>query len=137
MVPMAELTFSDQRKSKSTEIKVDMDNLHILSEIAGVDLNGADVRVRLRDGDGPYGFTSQIGANAYRVVINIRYKKPFLSEGAQYVVNNTLLHELRHVAQGQQKGWNALSHSYEGWSETEAREYGRKIKEQADVFALR
>jgi len=128
------ITFQDQRQSKTTQIEADLDGLYILADKAGIDLNGADVRIRLRDGNGPYGFTTPLGNNTYRVVINIRYKKRYLSDDAKYVVNNTLLHELRHVTQMQ--GSKALSHSYDGWSETEARKYGRTIKDQAEFFAL-
>lgn len=131
---MSGITYQDQRKSKNTEIVADLDGLYILADKAGIDLDGVDVRIRLRDGDGPYGFTTPLGGNAYRVVINIRYKKMVLSEAAKYVVNNTLLHELRHVTQMQ--GSRNLSHSYDGWSETEARKYGRTIKDQAEFFAL-
>ncbi len=131
-----EITYSDQRKSKRTGIDLDLDTLYILADKAGIP-DGTEVRVRLRDGNGPYGFTSHLGNNTYRVVLNIRYTKLVLSEAAQYVVNNTLLHELRHVAQGQESGWKALSGSYDGWSETEAREYGRTIKGESEFFALR
>ncbi len=135
---MQEITYQDQRKSQTTKIDADLDGLYILADKAGIDLNGADVRIRLRDENGPYGYTSPLGGNAFRVVINIRYKKNALSEDAKYVVNNTLLHELRHVTQMQASanGEKSLSHDYEGWSETEAREYGRTIKGQAEFFAL-
>lgn len=129
------ITYTDQRKDTTTEISVNMDALQTLADKAGIP-DGTEVRVRLRDGNGPYGFTSQIGANAYRVVINLRYSKANLSDAAQYVVNNTLLHELRHVAQGQESGWQALSGAYEGWSEKEAREYGRTIKGLSEFNAL-
>lgn len=129
-----EITYQDQRKTKATEISVDMDNLYILADKAGVP-DGTEVRVRLRDGNGPFGFTTK-HSWGYRVVVNVRYHKHHLSDAAKYVVNNTLLHELRHVAQGQEKGWNALDGDYHGWSETEAREYGRTIKGQGEFFAL-
>lgn len=131
-----EINYTDQRKDKATEITVDMDTLYILAEKAGIP-DGTKIRFRLRDGNGPYGFTSKLGENEYRVVINLRYDKPQLSESAQYVVNNTVLHELRHVAQGEESGWHSLSGAYEGWSETEAREYGRTIKGEAVFYALR
>ena len=130
------LTFQDQRKNPTTEITADLDGLHILAEKAGIP-DGTEVRIRLRSDDGPYGYTTQIAQGVYRVVINIRKKKNALSEGAQYVVNNTMLHELRHVAQGCESGWGSLSGAYEGWSETEAREYGRTIKGEAKFFALK
>jgi len=130
-----EITYQDQRKS-GTEITVDLDALYILADKAGIP-DGTEVRVRIRNGSGPYGFTSQIAKNTYRIVLNIRNPKASLSEGARYVVNNTLLHELRHVAQGQESGWASLSGDYQGWSETEAREYGRTIKGEAQFFAIK
>jgi hypothetical protein len=130
-----EITYKDQRQNKTTELSVDMDVLRTLAEKAGV-TPGTLVKVRVRDGNGPYGYTSPC-TGGYRVVLNVRYSKPQLSEGAAYVVNNTLLHELRHVGQGIESGWNTLSGDYNGWSETEAREVGRTIKGQAEFFALR
>ena len=114
---------------------MDEDLLRTLAEKAGIP-EGTEVRVRFRSENGPYGYTKPVGHNAYRVVVNIRNKKSALSEGARYVVNNTLLHELRHVAQGCESGWHKLSHDYNGWSEKEARKYGRTIKGQAEFFAV-
>lgn len=132
-----EITYQDQRKTQKTQLSVDWDNLYLLAEKAGVP-EGTEVRVRVRTYKmgAPYGFSQQVGPNAYRVVLNLKYRKPQLSEGAQYVVNNTLLHELRHVAQGQESGWGSLSSAYDGWSETEAREYGQQVKDQSEFFAL-
>lgn len=129
------ITYQDQRNTKATEINADLDALHTLAEKAGIP-QGTEVRIRLRDENGPYGYTKQLSPNVYRVVVNIRYSKPTLSEAAQYVVNNTMLHELRHVGQGEESGWASLSGSYEGWSETEARKVGRTIKDQSEFFAL-
>ena len=130
------IDFQDQRKNPATKINADLDTLAVLADMAGI-TEATEVRIRLRDGDGGrYGYTSKIGTDSYRVVIGIDYAKPTLSDGAQYVVNNTLLHELRHVAQGQDSGWSTLSSAYEGWSETEAREYGRTIKGSAEFNAL-
>lgn len=128
------IDFSDQRTG-GTEISADLDRLYILADKAGIP-DGIEVRIRLRSEIGPYGYTKKIGPKAYRVVINIRNPKAKLSDGAQYVVNNTLLHELRHVAQGEASGWHTLTGDYSGWSETEAREYGRTIKGQSEFFAL-
>lgn len=129
-----EITYQDQRSS-GTEISVDLDVLHTLAGKAGIP-DGTEVRVRVRSENGPYGYTKQLSADTYRVVINIRNPKASLSEDARYVVNNTLLHELRHVAQGQESGWASLSGDYQGWSETEARKVGRTIKGQSEFFAL-
>jgi len=130
-----EITYQDQRSGKATEISMDEDILRTLAEKAGIP-EATEVRVRVRAENGPYGYTKQLSKNVYRVVINIRNSKPALSEGARYVVNNTLLHELRHVAQGQESGWHSLSGQYNGWSETEARKFGRTIKGQSEFFAV-
>ena len=131
-----EITYQDQRKNPATKITADLDTLTVLAQKAGIP-EGPEVRIRLRSGDGGrYGYTHQIAKDTYRIVIGIEYAKATLSEGAQYVVNNTLLHEMRHVAQGQESGWETLSSAYEGWSETEAREYGRTIKGQPEFNAL-
>lgn len=129
------VTYQDQRKNPTTKVAHNMDAIRVLCEKAGIPAN-TEVRIRIRNGAGPYGFTSPVGKNAYRVVLNIRNAKDSLSDAARYVVNNTLLHELRHVAQGEESGWGSLSGSYEGWSEKEAREYGRTIKGQGEFFAL-
>lgn len=129
------ITYQDQRNTKATDINADLDVLTTLAQKAGIP-QGTEVRIRLRDENGPYGYTKQLSPNAYRVVVNVRYSKPTLSEAARYVVNNTMLHELRHVGQAQESGWASLSGSYEGWSETEAREVGRTIKDQSEFFAL-
>lgn len=129
------IDYQDQRKDKATEITVDADVLRRLAEMAGV-TPGTLVKVRVRDGHGPYGFTKQIAPGAYRVVINVRYSKPKLSEAARYVVANTTLHELRHVGQGIEAGWHKLSNDYNGWSETAAREVGRSIKGRPEFYAF-
>jgi hypothetical protein len=127
----------DQRKGSVPILHIDEDLIEAYCAIAGIDLtSGEVVKIRFRDGDGPYGYTAPC-SGGYRVVINIRYQKVALSEAASYVVSNTLLHELRHVGQGQERGWAALSSSYEGWSEVEAREVGREIKGQSDMLAVR
>lgn len=129
------ITYQDQRKDKSTDLTIDQDVLRELAEIAGI-TEGTLVKVRVRDGNGPYGFTAPC-TGGYRVVLNVRYGKPELSAAARYVVNNTLLHELRHVGQGIESGWHKLSGSYDGWSETEARKVGRTIKGNEAAYAIR
>lgn len=133
---MAEtITIQDQRKNQVPQLKVDTDRLYILLDKAGVELSDSlEIRLRFRDSNGPHGTTRQIGPNSYRVVLNVRYEKHTLSENAQYVVNNTLLHEFRHVAQMQ--GPKSLSSDYNGWSETEARKFGRTIKGQTEFYAV-
>lgn len=132
-----QIEITDQRKSQVPLLHIDNDVVEAYCGIAGVDLNqSGTLKIRLRDGNGPYGSTSPT-SDGYRVVINIRYSKLSLSESASYVVSNTLLHEIRHVAQFQEKGKNGLSGDYNGPDETEAREYGRKIKGDQSLYAIR
>lgn len=130
------IDIQDQRPADSIPVlQFDHDMVEAYCAVAGIDLPKVkSLKIRFRAGSGPYGYTNDLGGGRYRVVINIRYKKVALSEAARYVVNNTLLHELRHVAQMQ--GPTALSPAYEGWSETEAREFGRKVKGQTDFVAV-
>lgn len=131
------ISIQDQRKGTVPSLHIDQDLVEAYCGMAGVDLSDqGTLKIRFRDGSGPYGTTSQT-SDGYRVVINIRYSKLTLSPNASYVVSNTLLHELRHVAQGQEKGWKALDPDYNGWSETEAREYGRQIKGDDSLYAVR
>lgn len=134
-IATVEIDFADQRKGAVTKLDLDWHTLYLLATKAEVP-EGTKIKLRIRNGSGPYGFTQRT-SDGYRVVLNIRYEKPQLSESAAYVVNNTLLHELRHVAQGELSGWHSLDSDYNGWSETEAREYGRTIKGQSEFFALR
>jgi hypothetical protein len=132
-----DIQITDQRKGQVPVLVIDHDTVEAYCGMAGVDLSGpGTLKIRIRDGKGPFGFTAPC-SGGFRVVLNVRYSKLALSESASYVVSNTLLHELRHVAQGQEKGWSALSGDYHGWSEVEAREYGRMIKGQPEMAAIR
>ena len=130
------INIKDQRKNPGTEINIDPALVEEYAKIAGIDHTDCVIKIRFRNGAGPYGFTGPC-TGGFRVVINIRNSKATLSEGAAYVVSNTLLHELRHAGQGQESGWHSLSGDYQGWSETEAREYGRKIKGNPAMYAVR
>jgi hypothetical protein len=129
-----QIDIADQRKDRTTSLSIDPEIVSDYCKLAGVD--PAKVRIRVRDEQGAYGYTRPV-AGGYRVVINIRYGKPQLSIEAAYVVSNTLLHELRHCGQGEERGWSALSGDYQGWSEVEAREVGRSIKGQTERYAIR
>lgn len=132
------IDISDQREGDLPIIQIDRDLVEAYLGVAGVDLSGSGVvKIRIRKGRAgdPYGFT-QPTKDGYRIVINIRYHKLYLSEAASYVVSNTLLHEIRHVAQFQQKGLS-VSPQYDGVDEVEAREFGRLIKGQTEMYAVR
>lgn len=129
------IDIADQRKNANTILKIDEDVIEAYCGMAGVDMaETGTLKIRFRNGGGPYGFAKKI-SGGYRIVINVRYKKTYLSPEASYVVSNTLLHEIRHIAQMQ--GPKSLSSDYNGWSETEARKYGRTIKGQNDLYAIR
>lgn len=123
------VNIQDQRSVKTTKVSMSEAAIRAYCDIAAVDLSTAgELKIRLRDHPGPYGFTQALTNGGFRVVLNVIYDKEVLSEAARYVLSNTLLHELHHVAQAQQMGWGSLDPSHDGWSETEAREYGRLIK---------
>jgi len=122
-----DISIVDQRQGARTAVTVDPVVVEEYCRIAGIDLSAPGIlKIRLRSDKGAYGFTTK-HSWGYRVVVQIRNPKRRLSEHASYVVSNTLLHELRHVAQGMLSGWHALSPDYHGWSEVEAREYGKMI----------
>lgn len=130
------IDIADQRKgSHPTLIEIDGDLVEAYCGMAGVDMAEDGVlKIRIRNGSGPYGFTQRV-KGGYRVVLNVRYSKTHLSEKARYVVSNTLLHEIGHVAQMQ--GSMPLDPDYHGWSETEARAIGRLIKGKDELLAVR
>ena len=93
-----------------------------------------EIRLRLRAQThlGQQGSTTRIGPDAYRVVVCVA-DKPALADRHLYVVNNSLLHELRHVHQLQQDPDFEAAYAHQnanvGYAdnpyEIEARYYGR------------
>lgn len=125
----------DDRPPGSAPLTVNADALDAALSAAGVTL-GPDTEIRLRlrpqTTPGQQGSTQQIGPDAYRISIYIA-AKPVFADRHLYVVNNSLVHELRHVQQHQHHpnlaneyaGHNATIGYHANPYEIEARYYGR------------
>lgn len=125
----------DDRPAGSTPLHLDADALDTALAAVGV-IAGPHtlVKVRLRPQQfpGQQGSAQRIGPDSYRVVIHVA-DKPTFKDRHLYVVNNSLLHELRHVAQMQHDPDHASHYATENLSvgyeknkyEVEARYYGR------------
>ncbi len=133
-----QFTIKDKRHKQTPALGIDETLVGIYAEMAGVDLDD-DVEVRIYFTDHgmstPYGDTTP-RPYGYRVRINVQYGKVEFSESARYVLSNTVLHELRHVAQMQANGGTISRHQYNQWAEAEAQDYGRKIKGQPNLYAV-
>lgn len=93
----------DDRPPGCAPLAVDTDALDAALHAAGVAV-GADTQIRLRlrpqTASGQQGSTRKIGPDTYRVIVHVA-AKPVLADRHLYVVNNSLVHELRHVHQHQ------------------------------------
>lgn len=132
--PSDAIDVKDFRKNQSTPITVDPDRMDAALAAAGVKTGpGLEIRLRIKDQKGgQQGSMRQIGPNAFRVIIRVAHKPEF-ADRHRYVLNNSLVHELRHVAQAQAdpnfqakyvaatKKFGYTSNPYE----VEARYYGR------------
>lgn len=125
----------DDRPAGSAPLEIDADGLDAALEAAGVTTGpSTDIRLRLRaqSQPGEQGSTKRVGPDAYRVVIHVA-EKATLEDRHLYVVNNSLLHELRHLHQLQQDSDFEAAYSHHtlavGYAnnpyEVEARYYGR------------
>ena len=98
------LTVTDRRKASRTvkhPLVLDTEALDIACALTGVDLcTGETILIELRDGEnGKQGFARRT-AKGFKVVLYVA-KKDHYEDRHHYVVNNSLAHELRHVAQMQ------------------------------------
>jgi hypothetical protein len=129
------VNFEDQRK-KGPPLRVDPDALHAAMEAAGVKITpDLKIRLRLRDQNSAgtdQGLTQRLGPNEFRVVVKVA-NKPQFKPHHLYILNNSLVHEFRHVRQeqddpqfGQKYAQQNLTVGYgKNKYEIEAREYGR------------
>jgi hypothetical protein len=122
----------DYRKNKAAKFTLDTAALQKALAAAGV-LPGAFIKLRLVDGDGKkQGQAQRIGPNAFRVIVRVLPKASY-GDAQMYVLNNSLVHELRHVAQMQANPGFTLAYSKASKSvgyhnnpfEVEARYFGR------------
>lgn len=97
------VNFKDQR-THGAPLHVDYEALGRSLNAAGVVLTPqTKIKLRLRDQHGSgQGFTKKLsdGPDSYRVVIEVA-NKPAFKEHHLYIVNNSLTHEFRHIAQHQ------------------------------------
>lgn len=125
----------DDRPPGAAPLEIDADGLDAALEAVGVTVApGTEIRLRLRvqSQPGEQGSTKRIGPDTYRVVIHVA-AKPTLEDRHLYVINNSLLHELRHVAQLQQDPNFEAAYAHQNLTvgyanntyEVEARYYGR------------
>ena len=94
----------DDRPAGAPPLTVDATRFDVALHAAGVTVAPhTEIRLRLRaqTHPGQQGSTKRIGPDGLRVVVHVA-DKPSLADRHLYVVNNSLLHELRHVAQLQQ-----------------------------------
>ena len=133
--PSDAVDFCDDRPTGAPPLAVDTDRLDAALHAAGVTVGPyTEIRLRLRPQTEPgqQGSTQKIGPDAYRIVIHVA-DKPVFTDQHLYVLNNSVLHELRHVHQHQHDlDFNAayahqtLTVGYAANDyEVEARYYGR------------
>lgn len=139
------LTVKDRRKATrqtKNPALFSVEAFEIACAVTGVDL-GPETHIILcltdeaaGDKAKQKGYMRQVGPDAYIIKVRVR-KQPVWADRHYYVLNNTLLHELRHVAQAQacrKMGLNfgeiaateLAEHGY--WNaphEVDARNYGR------------
>lgn len=125
----------DDRPAGAAPLSADADGLDAALAAAGVTVGPeTEIRLRLRPQTHPgeQGSTKRIGPDAYRVIVHVA-AKPSFAERHLYVVNNSLVHELRHVHQLQQDPGFEAAYAHQnatvGYAansyEVEARYYGR------------
>ena len=137
------LNIKDKRKdSRQTRnpLHINQEALDIALAVTEVDLNKIDlIKIRITDAtDNKQGYTRVLSSNPLTgrltLLIKVRVRKQTsYTDAHQYVINNTLLHELRHIAQRQQTpnfaGQYALENTLNGYAnnvfETDAKNYGR------------
>lgn len=129
------IEFRDDRPAGSAPIRVELQAMGAALQAAGV-LVGPRTRILLRLREqalpGQQGLAQRIGPDRYRVVIHVA-PKDRLEDRHLYVLNNSLLHELRHVAQMQADPEHGSKYLHQNLTvgyqanafEVEARYYGR------------
>lgn len=123
----------DFRKNKAAKLDIDNAALLAAAKAAGI-AEGAFIKLRFHDGDGKaQGSCQFLGGNVFRVIVRVLPRATY-GDAQLYVLNNSLVHEFRHVAQHQTLGpaFNALyakQNKSVGYTknkyEVEARYFGR------------
>lgn len=125
----------DDRPPGATPLKMDADALDTALAAAGVTVNANTViklRLRPQAQPGQQGSACRLGTDEYRVVVHVAPKSGF-ADRHLYVINNSVLHELRHVAQMQQDLDHEAAYAHQNLTvgyadnkyEVEARYWGR------------
>jgi hypothetical protein len=131
------IDIKDTRKASriaKAPLTFDRDAAEIILAVTGVEV-GPETTIKLRITDqakGQQGYARRIGPDAFLVKIRVA-KQAQYGDSHHYVLNNSLVHELRHVAQMQvTPGFEqayALETGTKGYRanafEAEAREFGR------------
>ena len=100
---LAKADIQDQRKHGKQPIHLDADKFEAAAIAVGIDIGKVkSLKVRFRDLSQHQGVTQNLGDGNFRVVVGIKPKDKY-EDRHLYVVNNSLVHELRHVTQ-MQKG---------------------------------
>lgn len=98
------ITIKDSRKATrqaKNHLVFSAEALDIALAVTGVDLcTGETILVELRDGEGGKQGFARRTAKGFKVVLYVA-KKNHYEDRHHYVINNSLCHELRHVAQMQ------------------------------------
>lgn len=105
----------DDRPAGATPLTIDADALDAAITAAGVTVSAHTlIKLRLRPQTQPsqQGSTRGLGADRYRIVVHVA-SKPAFADHHLYVINNSLLHELRHVAQMQHEPDHAAHYAHE------------------------
>jgi GNAT superfamily N-acetyltransferase len=135
---LAKADIEDQRKHGKQPIHLDTDKFEAAATAAGIDISKVkSLKLRFRDLGEEQGVTTDLGGGNYRVVVGIKPKKAY-EDRHLYVVNNSLVHELRHVAQyqnGNTVQYKATKQEYEAEAPQHAKEGGYiKLEAEAQMF---
>lgn len=132
--PHMAVDIQDQR-TKGAKLEIDADKLDAVIAAVGIKMGPkTKIRLRLRDQKvvGEQGSHQLVGDDEHRIVIKIAPKKKY-EDRHLYVMNNSLLHEFRHIRQSQDDPKMGVKYHAQnitiGYAnntyEIEARKYGR------------
>lgn len=132
--PASRVNLQDQR-SGGPPLKLNPTGLEAAMAAAGVIVGPkTKIRLRLRDQkeEGEQGSAKKVGDDEYRVVIKVAKKEQFKPHHL-YIINNSLVHELRHVRQMQDEPDHSAKYQKQNMTvgyhknkyEVEARKFGR------------
>lgn len=136
--PVDCLDLQDQRDAGEPPLVIDREAMNTALMAAGVNVGpNTKIKLRLRTSmKQRYGSAQKIGPDSYRVVVYVTKGKG-TKDSHLYVINNSVIHELRHVRQHQDDPQHSFKYAHAEavkgyWDnpyEIEAREYGRLADE--------